>query len=218
MIYFADISIQYDRDRIFRRLRIEPGTHVHDYAAASFPTLAEMAETQLRMVHAYTVQKSFPPVGIPEVDSCDYLVTCLSSCSEEIMAAIGGLLEKSDFLEGYILNDLVNEILFNASDQMNRQIAAAMKTLGCHLTRRFSPGEGELALEYQAPLLETFRGEPSLEHVRLTESFMLYPEKSMLYLFGADRNNPEISVEHDCGKCPNKGCFFRSENGPAACS
>lgn len=218
MIYHADVSIQYDRDRIFRRLRIEAGTNVHHYAAASFPALAEIAETRLQMVHAYTVQKNFQPVGIPEVDSCAYLVTCLSSCSEEIMSAIGGLLEQGDFLEGYILNDLVNEILFNASDQMNRQIAAAMKTLGCHLTRRFSPGEEELGLEYQAPLLESFQGEQALAHVRLTESYMLYPEKSMLYLFGADGSNPEISVEHDCSKCPNITCFFRCEGGPAACS
>lgn len=53
--------------------------------------------------------------------------------------------------------------------------------------------------------------------MRLTESYMLYPEKSMLYLFGADCSNPEISVEHDCGKCPNTSCFFRSTEGPAAC-
>ena len=97
------------------------------------------------------------------------------------------------------------------------EIAAAMKESNCHLTRRFSPGEQELDLEYQSVLLDAFRGIPSLSHVRLTESYMLYPEKSMLYLFGADFSNPEISVEHDCSKCPNTSCFFRSTEGPAAC-
>ena len=96
-------------------------------------------------------------------------------------------------------------------------IAAAMKESSCHLTRRFSPGEQELDLEYQSVLLEAFHGIPALSHVRLTESYMLYPEKSMLYLFGADCSNPEISVEHDCSKCPNTSCFFRSTEGPAAC-
>ena len=48
MIYHADVSIQYDRDRIFRRLRIEAGTNVHHYAAASFPALAEIAEPACR--------------------------------------------------------------------------------------------------------------------------------------------------------------------------
>ena len=42
-------------------------------------------------------------------------------------------------------------------------------------------------------------------------------KRPMLYLFGADPSNPEISVEHDCGKCPNTSCFFRSTEGPAAC-
>ncbi len=217
MIYFADVTVQYHRDRIFRRLKIEPGSSVYNYAAAAFPALEQIVSDKLRMVHCYCIIDHTAPIGVPEVDTCSQLVICLSSCSEEIMSAIGDLLDRGDFLEGYILNDLVNEILFNASDQMNRQISAQLRTTDCGLTRRFSPGEEELSLEFQTRLLEPFRQEPSLDYIQLTESYMLYPEKSMLYLFGADSKNPEISVEHDCSICPNKTCFFRMEGVPASC-
>ena len=60
-------------------------------------------------------------------------------------------------------------------------------------------------------LLDCFRGEPRLSHVILTDSCMLEPEKSMLYVFGADPSFPERSVEHDCSQCPNTTCFFRME-------
>ncbi|WP_294548959.1 hypothetical protein [uncultured Pseudoflavonifractor sp.] len=217
MVYFADVTPKYDRERIFRRLHIEPDTNAYQYAQSVFPSLAEIARQQLCMTHCYSVDENEPPVGVPEVDRCKYRITCLSTCSENITREISQMLAQGDFLEGYILNDLVNELLFNASDQMNRQISAAMEEKGCHLTQRFSPGERELGLEYQSSLLSAFHNIPAVSHVRLTESYMLYPEKSMLYLFGADRSNPEISVEHDCGKCSNTSCFFRSTEGPAAC-
>ena len=178
--------------------------------------MVETAQQQLCMTHCYSVEEDAPPVGMPKVDRCKYRITCLSTCSEAITKAIAKLLEQGDFLEGYILNDLANEMLFNASNQMNRQISAAMEEKGCHLTRRFSPGEQELGLEYQSVLLSAFHDVPAVSHVHLTESYMLYPEKSMLYLFGADHSNPEISVEHDCGKCPNTSCFFRL-HGRARC-
>lgn len=216
MIQHADVALQYDRERIFRRLKIEPGTHVHDYAMEAFPALARAAEEKLRMVHCYTLLEDAAAVGIPEVDGCDYQVACLSACSQDIMAEIGRLLERGDYLEGYILNDLSNEILFNASDQMNHRIAGELAAMDCRLTRRFSPGESELALEYQAQLLGYFREDPSLDFVTLTDSYMLMPEKSMLYLFGADRRNPERSVEHDCSQCPNVNCFFRQEGAPTS--
>ena len=47
----------------------------------------------------------------PEVDRCRYRITCLSTCSESITKAISQLIDQGDFLEGYLLNDLVNEML-----------------------------------------------------------------------------------------------------------
>ena len=121
MVYFADVTPKYDRERIFRRLHIEPGTNAYRYAHSVFPSLEEIAQQQLCMTHCYSVEEDAPPMGVPEVDRCKYRIVCLSTCSEGITRAIAKLLDQGDFLEGYILNDLVNEMLFNASDQMNRQ-------------------------------------------------------------------------------------------------
>ena len=163
------------------------------------------------MENCYSILSRGLSIGVEEVDGAQLQVACLSSCSEEILDVITDMIERGDYLEGYILNDLSNEVLFNASNQMNREIAAKVGERGCRLSRRYSPGEGGVDLCYQQPLLEVFRGEPRLQHVRLTDTFMLEPEKSMLYVFGADPSYPERSVEHDCSQCPNTTCFFRME-------
>ena len=211
MIEFANVTVQYSRSRIYRRLHIEPDTPVFDYAEGAFPSLVEAMEEHLHMENCYSIFPRSLSIGVEDVDDAQLQVACISSCSEEILDVIMDMMDRGDYLEGYILNDLSNEVLFNASNQMNREIAAKVAARGCRLSRRYSPGEGGVELGCQRPLLDAFRGEPRLAHVRLTESFMLEPEKSMLYVFGADPSFPERSVEHDCSQCPNTTCFFRME-------
>ena len=211
MIEFANVTVQYSRSRIYRRLHVEAGTPVFDYAEGAFPGLVKAMEEHLHMENCYSILPRSLCIGVEDVDNAQMQVACLSSCSAEIMDVITDMMDRGDYLEGYILNDLSNEVLFNASNQMNREIAAKMARQGCRLSRRYSPGEGGVELHCQMPLLEAFKGEPKLAHVRLTESFMLEPEKSMLYVFGADPSYPERSVEHDCSQCPNTSCFFRME-------
>ncbi len=211
MIEFANVTVQYSRSRIYRRLHIEKDTPVFDYSEQVFPDLVKAMEEHLHMENCYSILPRGLSIGVEEVDGAQLQVACLSSCSGEILDVITDMIDRGDYLEGYLLNDLSNEVLFNASNQMNLEIAARLKERGCRLSRRYSPGEGGVDLQYQRPLLEAFRGEPRLAHVRLTETFMLEPEKSMLYVFGADPSYPERSVEHDCSQCPNTTCFFRME-------
>lgn len=210
MIEFAKVSVEYDRDKIFQRLHIQPGTNVYDYSVNIFPMLTEIVGQKLRMYHCYQISQGKVRVDLPEVDSCSHQVVCLSTCTTEILDAIEELLKRGDFLEGYILNDLTNDILFNASNQMNREIDAKVRSIGCHLSERCSPGEGALDLRHQATLLSCFQEEPLLRHIALTDTYMLTPEKSMLYVYGADASLPWITVEHDCSRCPNVTCTFRT--------
>ena len=62
MVYFADVTPKYDRERIFRSLHIEPGTNAYRYAHSVFPSLEEIAQ-QLCMTHCYSVEEDAPPMG-----------------------------------------------------------------------------------------------------------------------------------------------------------
>ncbi len=211
MVEFADVTVQYSRSRIYRRLHIEPDTPVYEYSEKAFPNLIRIVEEKLRMENCYSIFPKALTFDIEKVDSAQLQVACISTCSEDILQAVDDLFEAGDYLDGYILNDLANEILFNASNQMNREIADKVAAFGCRLSRRYSPGEDGLELHYQKPLLKCFEGEPRLAHVILTETYMIKPEKSMLYVFGADPAYPALSLEHNCSLCNNVTCFYRME-------
>ena len=162
MIEFANVTVQYSRSRIYRRLHIEPDTPVFDYAEGAFPSLVEAMEAHLHMENCYSIFPRSLSIGAEDVDNARLQVACISSCSEEILDVIMDMMDRGDYLEGYILNDLSNEVLFNASNQMNREIAAKVAARGCRLSRRYSPGEGGVDLsdlrERNLALQERARG------------------------------------------------------------
>lgn len=209
---FTAGSLRFDKDRIFNRLKIFPeNPTVYEYADEAFPRLEEIARQEMELLCGYTVIPNTLELGSPELDSCELLAVCLAGCTDRIVTRINRMMDEGDFLEGYILNDLANDILFNASDDMNCQLYEEMKARGYHLSSRFTPGENHLALEHQVTFLEILkREEPGLP-VELTPHFMLQPEKAMLYAYGGGKNLPDRSVTHDCSVCSNVNCFYRSK-------
>ena len=212
MIKYIKAPITYDRERIFRRLHIEHDTYAYDYSIEHFDILEDMIDKHLDIINCYIILDEVMHFNIIDIDECTKQIVCLSSCTDKIIHVIEDMIKQGDFLEGYILNDMANDIIFNASNYMNQVIQSHMEDMGCHLTKRYSPGEGNMPIRFQKDLLAYF-DDPRLSHIYLTESYMLSPEKSMLYIFGADIRKPIRSVRHSCDMCNNKTCFFRTSDG-----
>ena len=91
-----------------------------------------------------------------------------------------------DFPEAYLLDQMVNEILFNAGDDLSRAAAEAVREKGLGLTRRYIPGDDPLPLEVQAQMLDCLKETEEASVLSVSERGALRPEKAALYLFGAD--------------------------------
>ena len=208
MTHFVPETFEYDKARIYRRLKITADPSVLEYTEKVFPSLEAAARQELELLLCYTVVPNDLELGSPELDSCEKLAICYCGCSERIVARITAMMDEGLFLEGYVLNDLSNEILFNASEAMNGQIYRELRRQGYHLSTRFSPGENHLSMEHQAVFLTLLKREEDLP-VALTEQYMLSPEKAMLYAYGAGSHLPDRPVEHNCAACPNVDCYLR---------
>ena len=212
MKIFTAGSFRYSKERIFRRLKILPeNENVYEYANEVFPRLEEIARAEVELLCGYTVIPNTLELDSPEMDSCDLLAVCLAGCTDRIVNKVSAMMDEGEYLEGYILNDLANEILFNASDDMNCQLYEELRQQGYRLTSRFTPGENHLALEHQRTFLAILKEKKPDLPVTLTEHYMLQPEKAMLYAYGGGKHLPERSITHDCAHCSNINCFYRSK-------
>lgn len=213
MKLFTAGSFRYSKERIFQRLKILPeNENVYEYANEIFPRLEEIARAEVELLCGYTVIPNTLELDSPEMDSCDLLAVCLAGCTDRIVNKVSAMMDEGEYLEGYILNDLANEILFNASDDMNCQLYEELRRQGYRLTSRFTPGENHLALEHQRTFLNILKEKKPDLPLTLTEHYMLQPEKGMLYAYGGGKHLPERSITHDCANCSNVNCFYRSKN------
>lgn len=210
MVFWVDTQFDLDEERLCKRIRIDGDSFSDISARNMIPELKEIAKQHADIRTVYLVGNKEFKTEIEEIDSCEKQIICLCYASDKIINIISDMMEKGDYLESYILNDLTNDVLFNASNQMNEIIFDNMKKEGLFLTEKYSPGERGISLEKQTTFLNLFLNETDLD-VQVNESHMLIPEKAMMYGFGADKCNPERSVKHDCKNCENINCFFRVE-------
>ena len=146
-------ELKYDKNRIFTRLKLRADPNTNAYAESIFPYLVELLRENIELVLAYNITDNDLTIASPELSSCDMLAVCYCGATQKIVDCVDDLMARSDFLEGYILNDLANEVLFNASNAMNRRLYNEFKAQGYHLSTRLTPGENHLSMEYQAQFL-----------------------------------------------------------------
>lgn len=145
---------------------------------------------------------------IIEVKHCEKIVFCFVTIGEPISNAINSCFENSNFLEGYLLNEIANEVVIDATNQMYAYIKKNMKKRRYHLTKRLSPGECSFDMKYQNTIMGELKKGFEIK-ASLTESFMIDPEKSTLFLYGADKNIPESNIDFDCSSCQSTNCAYR---------
>jgi len=199
------------QDTVYQRLQITGDSLAALHSRELYPQLFALAKKLSQLTCLYSLLPRTGVLGIPELDRCSHLVYCFVSTGPHLGQAIGDFFLKKDYLEGFLLDHLGNEILFNASEQMNHTIAERLQAQGLNLTARFSPGEGALDLEYQAVILEALQRQGEIP-AQLNDHFMLSPEKTILYVFGADKDICAGSIRHDCRLCDRLSCYFRIES------
>lgn len=211
MHVFTNTEFIYDKDRIFRQLHLKEEENATKYIHQAFPRLIQATKDNLEITTCYSIQDNEPSFLLPKIDCCKHLVVCFCSCSSKIDLYIQELLESDEFLDGFLINHISNEVFFNASNQMNTQLEQAINQLGLKLTKRHSPGEDNIDMKHQQTLLGLIKEETGIK-ASLTEHFMIEPEKSMLYYFGADSEIESFSTKHDCKTCHSTNCPHRLDN------
>lgn len=83
----------------------------------------------------------------------------------------------------------------------------ARENPGLRLRPRFSPGYGDLPLDFQVRLL-AFLDSGRKAGITLSETLLMVPQKSVSAIVGLGENGCTARF-HDCGACEKKDCAFR---------
>jgi hypothetical protein len=138
-----------------------------------------------------------------------FLCTAGEKIGEVSRELIGG----KDFLKGYIYDVAGSEIVEAAADTMQKKLMENMQLEGLLITNRFSPGYCGWDVSEQHKLFQLIPD--NFCGIRLTESALMIPIKSISGIIGIGRNvkfNP-----YTCSLCDYENCIFRKlkETRPA---
>lgn len=200
--------INIDKEAIYKRMKVSENSRIYDTINEIFDKCLERAISKINFETMFLTKDNSLEFSIKEVNDCEKIVFCFASIGKEICHEINGDFENSNYLEGYLLNEISNEIIMQATNQMYTHIKSEMRSQGYNLTKRYSPGECSFEMKYQVKIMEELKKEFEIQ-ASLTESFMINPEKSTLFLYGADKNIPELEVDFDCSTCKAVDCPYK---------
>mgnify|MGYP000881328758 CR=1 FL=1 len=204
MIHLIKAEYMIDKDKLFQRLKIKKDSSASKVAEKTFKKLLRIIDENLELTNIYMLKEKTFKFDFYELDNCQQHVYCFSSASDKIVRKIDDLMNNKEYFEAYMVNDIV----FNASAYMDQRIKQDISSKGLQLGKKAFPGENGLDFKHQKSILDLLKKNIEID-AELTESYMIKPEKSMIYVFGVGNDIEECSTEHDCALCDIKECMYR---------
>jgi len=148
----------------------------------------------------------------------------LENCSAVILgvATIEKLSQSAKSALPMVSDQLILESIENAAleaivaDFWNHLAAESRASRATGLTRLYLPGENEWPLSDQQTLFSLLSSQEPALSVKLNESFMMDPEKSLSFVIGRTKDGTFSEVHHDCTMCQLESCSLRRKPQPPA--
>ncbi len=109
--------------------------------------------------------------------------------------------QKLNMTKAVILQAVAAAAIEDYCDDLNDMLRQQLYSEGLYLRPRFSPGYGDLSLEYQKDFLGALQAE-KYAGITLTEGGIMLPEKSVSAIIGITPDSGGVSG----GACHNAGC------------
>ena len=118
------------------------------------------------------------------------------------------LKEQDDMVRIFIADALGSVIAERCADKMEEHLQQSIDKLGWRHTNRFSPGYCGWDVNEQQLLFPLFEGHTC--DVRLTDSSLMVPIKSVSGIIGLGRNVQHL--DYTCGMCNMKFCYKKDSS------
>lgn len=201
-------KIKIDEEQLYGRLHIDGDSPADRLARKLLPELKQMAEENMNLQMCYLTGKKAFETGIARADVCEEQIICLVYSDETIAMILEEMYKKEEYLEAWLFDSLLNLFLFRGAEQLTAQIEKMYEQKGFFLTEPLFPGDGEIPLLLQKNLLSLLKKEEYIP-VEINDGYMLKPEKSLLFAFGAKKSMERQRNLHRCQQCRRKDCLFR---------
>ena len=187
-------ALRPDKQEVFKWLQC--GEHLPCYS-----TFSDSWDQAVSML-----QKCISP-HVVMLRSTDEAATVFITLGPEAEAHVTELFEEQRYIAASLLNTLCDEMLFQMDGQAVALLEEALAPEGLHAASLQEPlvdlSPAEL-LSHLEPLRSVF------PYLNISRHGTLFPTKSMMYRVALTREGCGQSSLHDCSRCNQTTCLYRS--------
>ena len=181
-----------DAPEVFGWLGCGENTPCHTAFQAAWPEAVSLLQAHLH-----------PQAALAEHDD---LLTVFLTLGPAPETQVDTLFQQQQYVLASLLNTLCDEMLFQMNHQFSDLLQQKLQVEHRYMAERLEPGidfSPDIQRQRFAPLQSAF------PEVRISDSGILTPAKSMMYCVILTQHECDITHLHDCSKCSQKDCIYR---------
>jgi len=226
MARFAAGEIHTTAERVMRYLRssrnLRPRLHemlpaaIEDAGRLAAPVFVyeiHKAKTLLRSGHL--LLENGLSLGLPRAErypNTKYLAACVCSLGEAIENACREFSDTGQLVQAILLDAVSLSLMDSLLDKCLELLHGEARELHLFAGRPFSPGHQDMPMETQALLFRLV--DPAPARVRLNESMVMHPLKSLSFFVQFTTGKGETRRSSRCRHCPMRTCPFEARRSP----
>lgn len=207
----TEFNIKVNKEKVFEIIDCKKDSHVYAEAEKIYTEMLKKSYELVDLKAIYNIKKNESQYTYNKTCEFSHIISCLITIGENISLEVSKNFKENDYLEGFILDTIADQIIYNLTDQLYEKIYEYAKNMGLGLTRRMSPGDKDVPIEMQKEILLSVGKDKKID-VSITDGYMLKPVKSLAYFYGADKNIPLDKSDHDCSKCSQINCKYKNKD------
>ena len=165
------------------------------------------AEDMIRPAGIYLITAGGALPGSKVFAGLERVAFCVCTIGPALEGEVSRLGDGGDLLSAFVLDAIGSVAAEAAADYMDGRIQAEAARDGLRTSCRASPGYGDWDIREQASIFRLLPAERI--GVRLTESMMMVPRKSVSFAIHIDESPARLRSENSCGNCERTDCPFR---------
>lgn len=144
--------------------------------------------------------------------NCDKVIVLAATIGEAIEQKITEYFKLGEYSFSLLLDAAATTAVEMTADQMEKAMLRIAAAQGYRMKTRFSPGYGDWDIKFQPEMLRL--AEANNIDMKLTDSYMLMPRKSITAIIGLTSNTAETlqAQKHNCKQCNKLDCLARKES------
>jgi len=209
MNVISNFKFELNKDKIIRSVQSYCQSPPYEVLGKIYDNMLPLIREHSKPLGLFKIERKSDELKLDSLKDCRFVVYCAVTIGQNSVDKVDSLFADGKFYEAILFDAMASSFLFDISNQLFTIMCEKFNYINLGLTNKVVPGDGDIELEFQREIISRLKND-NIHNISIINNCMLYPSKSMSYIYGADE---KIAInqynDHSCENCSNMFCKLR---------